>query len=141
VGRLFSGDRAHVTFRQETVDALAVGEHSSFDLVILGDVMHHVPTAERRNLLRAIRRRLAQDGSLVFKDWCPSATAIHWMCAASDRYLTGDDVHFATVAESRALVADVFGPDGIRADGRVRPWSNNFVFLVRPRDTLTGGRA
>jgi 2-polyprenyl-3-methyl-5-hydroxy-6-metoxy-1,4-benzoquinol methylase len=132
IGRLFSGDAARVTFRRETAGALAEKEPSSFDLIVLCDVMHHVPPHARRDLLSAARRLLAPGGSLVFKDWSPSATPIHWICHMADRYITGDDVRYATGVESKALLRDIFGPDAIRAESRVRPWTNNFVLLVCP---------
>jgi len=134
VGRLFAGDRARVKFRCQHAEDLAEAEPSSFDLVVLSDVLHHVPAAERRKLLSAVRRLLAPDGTLAFKDWCPSTTPIHWMCASSDRYITGDDVRYSTVEDWRNLLFDVFGPDSIRSEARIRPWSNNFAFRICPQD-------
>ncbi|HJU15695.1 MAG TPA: class I SAM-dependent methyltransferase [Stellaceae bacterium] len=132
VGRLFSGDTARVTFRREAADELAESEPSLFDLIVLCDVVHHVPPHARQALLSAARRLLAPDGALVFKDWSPSATPIHWLCDIADRYITGDDVRYATSDEAKALLCDIFGPGAIRAESRVRPWANNFALLVHP---------
>jgi 2-polyprenyl-3-methyl-5-hydroxy-6-metoxy-1,4-benzoquinol methylase len=132
VGRLFSGDAARVVFRCETADDLAEREQSSFDLIVLCDVMHHVPLPARRGLLSTARRLLAPEGTLVFNDWLPSATPIHWVCDKADRCITGDDVRYATVEDTRALLADIWGAGAIRAESRIRPWANNFVLLVRP---------
>jgi len=67
-------------------------EPGAFDLVILADVIHHVPLALRVGILGSARAALAPAGRMVFKDWARHATPIHLACALSDRYLTGDEV-------------------------------------------------
>jgi 2-polyprenyl-3-methyl-5-hydroxy-6-metoxy-1,4-benzoquinol methylase len=131
VGRLFRGHTSAVTFCQETVEAVACREPASFDLVVLSDVMHHVPADARRSLMGSINQALAPNGSLLFKDWVISASPIHWLCAASDRYLTGDDVAYFTMGSINALVIDVFGPGTIRRTDTVKPWHNNVAVLVQ----------
>jgi 2-polyprenyl-3-methyl-5-hydroxy-6-metoxy-1,4-benzoquinol methylase len=131
VGRLFRGRTSSVTFCQETVAEVADREPASFDLVILSDVMHHVPPDLRRPLLGAINQAMVPDGRLLFKDWVISASPIHWLCAASDRYLTGDDVAYFTMDSINALVTDVFGPGAIRRHDTVKPWHNNVALLVQ----------
>ena len=37
-----------------------------------------------------IEQSMTPEGSFVFKDWVITRTPIHWLCGASDRYLTGD---------------------------------------------------
>ncbi len=76
-------------------------------------------------------RSLVPDGSLLFKDWVVSASPIHWLCAASDRYLTGDDVGYFTMDSINALVTNVFGPGAIRRKDTVKPWHNNVALLVQ----------
>jgi 2-polyprenyl-3-methyl-5-hydroxy-6-metoxy-1,4-benzoquinol methylase len=132
VGRLFRGPRSNVCFNQETVETVALREPASFDLVVLADVMHHVPIDMRRSLLSAIAHAMAPDGSLVFKDWLISATPIHWLCGASDRYLTGDRVSYFTRESMDALLTDSFDWAATRARQTVRPWPNNLAVLVRP---------
>lgn len=131
VGRLYRGNTSAVTFRQEAVEEVALREPASFDLVILSDVMHHVPADLRRALMVSIDQALAPNGSLLFKDWVISTTTIHWLCAASDRYLTGDDVAYFTMGGINALATDVFGPSTIRRTGTVKPWHNNVAVLVQ----------
>lgn len=131
VGRLYRGPASSVVFRQETVAEVARREPASFDLVVLSDVMHHVRSDIRRSLLRAIDQAMAPNGSLLFKDWVISASPIHWLCAASDRYLTGDDVAYFTIDGINALVTDVFGPSTILHSSTVRPWHNNAAVLVQ----------
>jgi 2-polyprenyl-6-hydroxyphenyl methylase/3-demethylubiquinone-9 3-methyltransferase len=131
VGRLFRGNTSAVTFRQETVQDLARREPGTFDLIVLSDVLHHVPKDLRPSLMSAIDQAMAPDGSLLFKDWIASSRPIHWLCDMSDRYLTGDDVAYFTMEGFKTLVTDTFGPDAIRKTGTVKPWRNNFAVLVR----------
>ncbi len=131
VGRLFCGKTSNLTFSQETVVDLAGREPESFDLVVLADVIHHVPMGARRSLIGAIDQAMAPDGSLFFKDWIVSASPIHWLSDMSDRYLTGDDVAYCTMEGFQALVTTTFGPDTIRNISTVRPWRNNVAVLVR----------
>jgi 2-polyprenyl-6-hydroxyphenyl methylase/3-demethylubiquinone-9 3-methyltransferase len=131
VGRLFRGDASAVTFCQETVESVASREPASFDLVILADVMHHVPAGARCSLMSAIDRALAPDGSLLFKDWVISASPIHWLCEFADRYLTGDDVSYFTMSSIDTMLTETLGPGTIRRTGTVRPWRNNVAFLVQ----------
>src|ERR1700721_407946 len=113
-GRLYRGNPAAVTFRQETVEAAASREPASFDLVVLCDVIHHVPVDLRPSALSVIRRALATNGTLVFKDWAISSTPVHWLCNFSDRYLTGDDVTYYTTSSLEKMLTDSFGPGAIR---------------------------
>jgi 2-polyprenyl-6-hydroxyphenyl methylase/3-demethylubiquinone-9 3-methyltransferase len=131
VGRLFRGNASTVTFRQETVQDLARREPRAFDLIVLSDVLHHVPKDVRLALMSAIDQAMAPDGSLLFKDWIASSRPIHWLCDMSERYLTGDDVAYFTMEGFKTLVTDTFGPDAIRKTGTVKPWRNNFAVLVR----------
>lgn len=130
-GRLFRGDTSAVAFYQEAVESVALRAPASFDLVILADVMHHVPAAARGALLSAIQRSLAPNGSLLFKDWVISATPIHWLCEISDRYVTGDDVSYFSMSGIDTLLTETFGLGAIRQFGTVRPWRNNVAFLVQ----------
>jgi len=131
VGRLFRGATSSVTFSQQTVEDVACREPASFDLVVLADVIHHVPADARGSLLCAIDQALAPNGSLIFKDWVVSTSPIHWLCAMSERYVTGDDVSYCTMGDIDALLTDIFGPGTIRKTNMIPPWRNNVVVLVR----------
>jgi 2-polyprenyl-6-hydroxyphenyl methylase/3-demethylubiquinone-9 3-methyltransferase len=135
VGRLFRGDPSRVEFRQAPVDDVVATQPASFDLVILADVIHHVPVALRAGILVRARAALKPGGMMVFKDWTRRPTPIHLACALSDRLLTGDDVHYLNEAELRALARKTFGDDAIIAEGYVRPWKNNFAMLLRGEQT------
>lgn len=132
VGRLFRGPASRVRFKQETIESLAEREPGSADLVVLSDVMHHVPLETRGSILAAIAKAMAPNGKLVFKDWVISASPVHWLCEASDRYLTGDDVSYFTQAGITAMLGGAFGNHAIRQTQTVRPWRNNVAVLVQP---------
>jgi hypothetical protein len=131
VGRLYQGDTARVTFSQRSVDDVARDEPGSFDLVVLCDVLHHVPPLDRRAVLGTIDRAMSLGASLAFKDWIVSHSPIHWLCSFSDRYLTGDDVQFFTPTSAKTLLIEAFGVGAIREETTVRPWRNNIAFLIR----------
>lgn len=131
VGRLFRGPRDRVTFAEITVQQVSAEQPGAFDLVILSDVLHHVPPAMRRELLAAVRATVAHGGSLIFKDWERTAAPIHWLCHAGDRWLTGDQVRYLRRSEAEAMLADAFGRSAVVAQARVRPWRNNFAMLAR----------
>jgi 2-polyprenyl-3-methyl-5-hydroxy-6-metoxy-1,4-benzoquinol methylase len=130
-GRLFRGDTSSVTFRTEPVESVASREPASFDLVILADVLHHVPPDARPVLLSAVIKSMAPNGSFIFKDWVISASPIHWLSYAFDRYLTGDHVAYLTTAGIDALMTGAFGSGAIRHKATVRPWRNNLALLIR----------
>lgn len=131
IGRLFRGNASNVNFHQESIESVANREPASFDLIVLADVLHHVPIDNRPSLLSAINQCLAPDGSLLLKDWTISTNLIHWLCEASDRYLTGDDVSYFTLSSIETILASPFGPDAILQTGTVRPWRNNLAILAK----------
>lgn len=131
IGRLYDGRREGVQFRQMTVQALAEEHPGAFDLILLCDVLHHIPPSLRAEILSATRTLMSPGGSFVFKDWERSATPIHWACHASDRWLTGDRVEYLTPQETEALLDRSFAPFLIRGRARIKPWRNNFALLLQ----------
>ncbi len=132
VGRLYRGPTERVRFLQRTVQEIAEEEPGRYDLAMIADVVHHVPTALRKGLLDAVKGALAPGGILIFKEWERTRTPIHWMCVASDRWLTGDRVSFMSREEGRAALAGSFGEKALIDERRVAPWRNNIMTLVRP---------
>jgi 2-polyprenyl-6-hydroxyphenyl methylase/3-demethylubiquinone-9 3-methyltransferase len=132
IGRLYRGSSRSVRFMRCAVHEIPADVTTQFDLILLSDVLHHVPAEFRQDLLAAIRARLAPRGTFVFKDWRRSRTPIHWLCYASDRWLTGDRVGFMTGEEMRARLARIFGERSLIDETRIGPWSNNIAMLVRP---------
>jgi 2-polyprenyl-6-hydroxyphenyl methylase/3-demethylubiquinone-9 3-methyltransferase len=132
VGRLYRRSLSGVRFMKCTVQEIAATESGQYDLVVLSDVLHHVPLQLRQELLDAIRTALAPNGTLVFKDWQKDYAPIHWLCYASDRWLTGDRISYMTREEMRERLASSFGGGAIVAEARIGPWWNNLAILVRP---------
>lgn len=126
LGRLYAGRPDLVEFRRVEVSEIADEQPMAFDLVVLSDVLHHVPQELRAEFLRDIARCLAQGGQLMIKEWARSRSPIHWLCHASDRWLTGDQVAFVTPDELRTLVAGAVPGLQPAAEGRIAPWANNF---------------
>lgn len=131
IGRLYRGARDRVQFIRCHVQEIAAQQPGHYDLVVLSDVLHHVPVEFRQGLLDAVRITMAPDATLVFKDWERSFTPIHWLCHASDRWLTGDRISYMTRAEMRERLAATFGGAALLAEARVAPWRNNAATLVR----------
>ncbi len=132
VGRLFHGDPSRVRFEQIDAGALARREPAKFDLILICDVLHHVPWDQHRALLREAHALLSPGGVLVIKDWERILNVGHMACVFSDRVLTGDQVKFGTADYFRGLLADVFGSGAVVDETRVSPWPNNLMLFVRP---------
>jgi 2-polyprenyl-6-hydroxyphenyl methylase/3-demethylubiquinone-9 3-methyltransferase len=132
VGRLFRGDSRRVEFFQVTPGEFAVSHPGSFDLVVICDVIHHVPWSEHPLLLEQSLRALAPGGMLVLKDWERRMNLGHALCYLSDRWITGDRVRYRTAAEFRTLLYSVFSDSCIEREWRVGPWMNNVAFIVKP---------
>ena len=134
IGRLYRGSRCDVEFIQTDVRDVAKKKPEHYDFVVLSDVLHHVPIESRQGLLDSIRALLAPKGSFIFKDWQRNHAPIHWLCYASDRFLTGDMIDYMTRQEMRRLLEASFGPDALVGEARIRPWWNNIATLVELRN-------
>jgi 2-polyprenyl-3-methyl-5-hydroxy-6-metoxy-1,4-benzoquinol methylase len=132
LGRLYRGPLERVKFIRCTVQDIAATESGQYDLVVLSDVLHHVPIGLRQALLDAIGTALAPRGVLIFKDWERNFSLIHWMGYASDRWLTGDRISYMSRDEMRESLARSFGETALVDEARVRPRWNNLATLVRP---------
>jgi 2-polyprenyl-6-hydroxyphenyl methylase/3-demethylubiquinone-9 3-methyltransferase len=131
IGRLYRGLPGNVRFIQSGVQEIAEKESGQYDLVVLSDVLHHVPLDSRQGLLDAIRSTLAPNGTFVFKDWQRNLAPIHWLCYASDRWLTGDRISYMTRDEMRERLSITFGASSLVGEARIRPWWNNIATLIR----------
>jgi len=131
VGRMYQGDPKRVTFRQQTIRDFADGQTASFDLLLICDIMHHIPWEIHKDILMDAKRVLKPGSYLVLKDWARYSTPIHFLCYFSDRFITGDRIRYKSTSELRQLIQDVFGPNCIKAETQIRPWKNNVAFLVQ----------
>ncbi len=132
LGRMYAGRTENVSFRQVEAQVLAEETPGEFDLIVLNDVLHHVPDSEREAVLDAARRLLAPEGILVFKDWVRRATPIHALCYVADVYIGGDrSVRYMDHAEQVGLLTQVFGPNSIQDTASIRPWTQNLAFVVK----------
>jgi 2-polyprenyl-3-methyl-5-hydroxy-6-metoxy-1,4-benzoquinol methylase len=131
LGRLYRGPKGNVSFRQVAVTDMAKTGAGNFDLIVMCDVLHHIPPELRPEIVAAARKLLAPGGSFIFKDWERRPTPIHWMAHAADRWLTGDRVQYVTEGEAQTLLASEFDATGPKSSFRVRPWRNNFALLMQ----------
>jgi 2-polyprenyl-6-hydroxyphenyl methylase/3-demethylubiquinone-9 3-methyltransferase len=132
IGRLYRGAPQRVQFIQCSIQELVARELPAYDLVMLCDVLHHVPVELRQGILDAVPATIAPQGLFVFKDWETSNTPIHALCYLSDRWLTGDHIHYMSREEFRQRLACSFGEAAVIDEARIGPWRNNLAFLVAP---------
>jgi SAM-dependent methyltransferase len=108
-----------------------VAQGEAFDLVVMCDVLHHVPVPERVGLLQTARRLVRPGGFLAVKDWERRRDLGTLASKVSDTYVTGDQVSFFPPGEVERLVVQACPGDVIVAEGRVPPRRNNQYFVVR----------
>ena len=131
LGRLYAGRMDRVQFRRMPVQDLLPAHAAKFDLILMCDVLHHIPSDMRPEILAAARELLSPGGSFVFKDWGRAATPVHWVAYAADRWLTGDRIRYLTPHEAEDLISSNFPGTSLRARATVRPWRNNFALLMQ----------
>jgi 2-polyprenyl-6-hydroxyphenyl methylase/3-demethylubiquinone-9 3-methyltransferase len=133
LGRLYRGpkDRAH--FRQVIAEDLAA-EGNRFDLVVINDVLHHVPADERLGILVAAGNLATPGGHIMLKDWIRRPTPIHAACYFADAIIGGDrSVRYMPMSEQRELIMAAFGSGAVVDEVSVAPWRHNHAFLIKPR--------
>jgi 2-polyprenyl-3-methyl-5-hydroxy-6-metoxy-1,4-benzoquinol methylase len=132
-GRLYRGDRSRVRFLRGSATDLGALEHARYQLVIISDVLHHVPFQGWRRFLSSVLPLMAEDGTLVLKDWVRNRTPAYLLGYLSDRFITGDRVRYPGETELRLLVQDCFGRDAIHSEFHIRPWRCNLALVISPR--------
>ncbi len=130
LGRLYSGDTRRVSFREEYVEDRLAADPEPYDLILLVDVLHHVPAAAQESLLDSIRQLLAPGGVFAMKDWERNYTPIYWFCYLADRFLTGDQIRYKTPREAADQLSEIFGEARVRRGMHVKPWRSNYAFFV-----------
>lgn len=130
VGRLFSGDRSSVSFRPVlTGDLLAEGS-GPYDLVVVVDVLHHVPEGLRDDLFRDIRALTRVGGHYVIKEWEPTRTLGHAAAYLADRWISGERISFLS-ADDLLRRSACGTPDPLVAKVRIPPRRNNLMIMRR----------
>ena len=134
VGRLFDGNGGRVSFRSIDSTSFAAETDERFDLVLVVDVLHHVPLALRDAVLGDLRSLTAPGGAYALKDWVRSRSVAHAAVWGSDRLLTGDHVSYFDPGELESLMPARFPADCEVLASRAPPRRNN-ILLVYERQT------
>jgi 2-polyprenyl-6-hydroxyphenyl methylase/3-demethylubiquinone-9 3-methyltransferase len=132
IGRLFFNPPREVVFLKRTVQSLEIDYKRSFDLIVICDVLHHVPGPDIPSLLQSAGRMLKSGGTIIVKEWQKKWSLIYLLAYASDRWITGDRICCQGRAEWGKLLGDIFGPQALKEEFFVPPWSNNIAFQIRP---------
>ncbi|GLH95734.1 class I SAM-dependent methyltransferase [Phytohabitans aurantiacus] len=131
-GRGFRGDTARAEFRSMTSSDLRAEAPDAFDLVVIVDVLHHVPAHMRRDLLNDAATLTAPGGRIVVKEWLWGRLIAGRLGYWADRYITGDkDVDFMTEPQLQKTLADSLPEFTVCETSSVRPWRENILLTLR----------
>jgi 2-polyprenyl-6-hydroxyphenyl methylase/3-demethylubiquinone-9 3-methyltransferase len=133
-GRLFRGDRSRASFRSTDSATFLATEPEPFDLVVMVDVVHHIPQGLRDQVLREMRALTAPGGRYAIKEWDPVRGPVHAACWALDRYVTGDRIEHIHSDDLKAWVSRLLG-DRLVLDARVPPHRHNYLVAYERGDT------
>lgn len=131
-GRLYRGERSRVRFLRTTAEDLAATEDLRYQLVIIADVLHHVPFPEWSRFVSSVAALASDGGTIILKDWMREWTPAYLMGYLSDRFITGDRIRYPREDALRSLVQDIFGASSIRSEFRVSPWHCNLALVISP---------
>ena len=101
VGHLYDGDPGRASFRSIDSRSYSHAADERFDLVVVVDVLHHVPPDARGALLDDVRALTTPGGHFVLKDWVRSRSIAHLAAWSSDRLITGTVSRISTTASCR----------------------------------------
>lgn len=129
-GRLYAGPPGWARFLSEDLFSV-LARDGGFDLVVVCDVLHHVPPAERGRFLAGCLQAARPGGRLLLKDWARDLSVPHFLGWFADRVVAREAVRYGTVDELRALLGAVL-PEAVLEDEAVfPPRRNNVAFLLR----------
>lgn len=129
VGHLYEGDPTRATFRSIDSRSYSRAAGERFNLVVVVDVLHHVPPDARGPLLDDVRALTTAGGHFVLKDWVRSRSIAHLAAWSSDTLVTGDRISYFDDGELEALVPARFPSDRLVATVRVPPRRNNLMLV------------
>lgn len=130
LGRQFQGNTRRVEFKQITVDDYLQSTDSKFDLVLICDVLHHVPIDEHEEILKTAIKLLSGSGTLILKEWEHRNNLINQFSYLMERYVTQDDVKYKTEEQWIDCLRIAYDKDIKFSQQRIRPWKNNIIFIV-----------
>lgn len=131
-GRLFRGDANRAVFRSVSSADLLAENPDRFDLVVIVDVVHHIPARLRAPVLADAARLVTPDGMVAVKDWERGNGIAHLMAYTADRYVTGDpNVRFPSRAELRDLIDTALPGFDVVCEARIPPRRNNVLYALR----------
>jgi 2-polyprenyl-6-hydroxyphenyl methylase/3-demethylubiquinone-9 3-methyltransferase len=128
-GRLYRGRRDGVEFRTAMIQEIARSNPGQFDLIIMSDVVHHIPLDLRGEIIDAIAQTMAPGARFIIKDWQRTVSPIHWLCHAGDKWLTGDHVIHIDPVDLERLVSGRVPSLAAVGQDRIRPWRNNYAMV------------
>lgn len=82
-------DRVELHPSTSVADFLARGGGGMADVLVLSDVVHHVPPDQRRLFMRDCVQLLRSGGRIVIKDIEPKGF-VAWLAQFTDKWITGD---------------------------------------------------
>jgi hypothetical protein len=128
-GRRCTIDRARTWFGTMTSSQLRATRPEPFDLVVIADVLHHIPAdADRRAVLEDAAAMAAGGGTVIVKEWSGHRSLGYGFAYAADRFVSGDrHVRFSTESQIAALVGEALPGWGLAWREVVPPWANNIV--------------
>ncbi len=132
-GRLFRGDRNRARFhRMLTSEYLESNPGDVFDLVVIVDVLHHIPEPGRIPVLRDAATLTSPGGMIAVKEWERGRGLSHMIAYVADRYLSGDkNARFASRAELQSVVAEAMPDFSITMEARIPPRRSNLLWTLR----------
>jgi 2-polyprenyl-3-methyl-5-hydroxy-6-metoxy-1,4-benzoquinol methylase len=133
-GGLYRGDPNQVTFSTVDTTTFIARNPDRFDLVVVMDVIHHVPRSLRPRLFKDVHALTRPGGWYAMKEWEPERSLRHLAAWAADRYITGDDVDHITPEELKAVILEQSGGDSqVVLEARIPPRRNNYLILYNRR--------
>lgn len=130
-GRLYRGDPTRATFRTMSSTELRLERPEPFDLVIIADVLHHIPVGIREGVLQDASAFTAPAGHIAIKEWESDRPLFGKLAYWADLYVTGDkDVDFMTGVQLRALLGRTLPEFSVVTEGRIPPWRENILLVL-----------
>ena len=131
-GRRYRGPAGRAEFATMPSTRLAAMEPGKYDMVVIADVLHHVPDDDDRlQILKDAAAMLAPGGVVVVKEWERQPTLAYWAGWAADYFVSGDRaVRYMRRDELVELLT--LAIPGLRhiVTTAGRPWACNVVHIA-----------